>query len=58
MMRCSCMRCLLADVLVLLRKGHRVSMAVLLLEQALEAEEKKTKRVAPPARARKARARP
>jgi hypothetical protein len=56
-MRCACLCCLLEAALQLLR-GGRVRMAVLLLEQALQAERHKPARAKAPApRARKARAR-
>ena len=48
-MRCSCTGCLLASALELLRTG-RVAMAVLLIEQALQAEQDRAKRAKPPAR--------
>jgi hypothetical protein len=53
-MRCGCTACALEAALELLRAG-RVRMAVLLLEQALQAE--RAKPVKASARARKARAR-
>ena len=55
-MKCGCLGCTLRAVLVLLRTG-RASMATTLVEQALEQVER-SKPVKPPARARKARARP
>jgi hypothetical protein len=58
MKRCGCTACLLEAALELLNTG-RVGMGILLVERALEqTERQKIKRVAPPARARKARARP
>jgi hypothetical protein len=50
-MRCSCTACALAAALELLRAG-RVRMAVLLLEQALQAERARAKPVKAPAKAR------
>jgi hypothetical protein len=43
MKRCSCTVCLLEAAIELLRTG-RTSMATLLIEQALEAEQERTKR--------------
>jgi hypothetical protein len=54
--RCACTRCQLEAALELLRAG-RVRMAVLLLEQALQAERARAKPVKAAARARKAGAR-
>jgi hypothetical protein len=48
-MRCSCTACLLAAALELLRTG-RTSMATLLIEQALAAEQDRAKRAKPLAR--------
>jgi hypothetical protein len=45
-MRCSCTACLLAAELELLRTG-RTRMATLLIEQALAAEQDRTKRAKP-----------
>jgi hypothetical protein len=56
MKRCSCLACELRAAPELLRTG-RASMAVLLIERTLEQVER-SKPVKPPARARKARARP
>jgi hypothetical protein len=60
MKRCGCTACLLQDALELLRTG-RTSMGILLVEQALLAvreQAERSKPVKPPARTRKARARP
>jgi hypothetical protein len=58
MKRCGCTACLLKDALELLNTG-RVGMGILLVERALEQTGRRTTTHAkPPARARKARARP
>jgi hypothetical protein len=57
MKRCGCTACLLEAALELLNTG-RVGMGILLVERALQQTERQKARVAPPARARKARARP
>jgi hypothetical protein len=56
MKRCSCTVCLLEAAIELLRTD-RTSMAILLIEQALAAEQDRAKRGKPPARpGRRARA--
>jgi hypothetical protein len=55
-MKCGCLECTLRAVLVLLRSG-RASMAATLVAQTLVQVER-SKPAKPPARARKARARP
>jgi hypothetical protein len=57
MKRCGCTACLLEAALELLNTG-RVGMGILLVERALQQTERQKARVAPLARARKARARP
>ena len=57
MKRCGCTACLLEAALELLNTG-RMRMAATLVGQALQQTERQKARVAPPARARKARARP
>jgi hypothetical protein len=58
MRRCGCTACLLEAALLLLNTG-RVGMGILLVEQALEQAGRRTAAHAkPPARVRRARARP